>query len=218
MKSSNQIERLVKNTRIKTSENVDNRILTDAKAAFLESTKTRLAAFQSAVSIWRIIMKSPISKLAVAAVVIIAVLIGINEFSGSVDMTGVAWADVVEQINNYTKYKCRQRVVWEQGPQIPAMDVYHMNLSLRRQEVENGDIHIIDMRGEDTITVELKPAEMKATVTKGIGGGPRKDPHIIEMVKQFEQESTERLGTKEVNGKILQGFRYVPNEANDFFG
>jgi hypothetical protein len=53
-------------------------------------------------------------------------------------------------------------------------------------------------------------------VTNIIGLGPRKDPDIIEMVKRFEQESTERLGTKKVNGKTLQGFRHQPNEYNDF--
>jgi hypothetical protein len=72
------------------------------------------------------------------------------------------------------------------------------------------------MRGTDAITVELYPDQMKATVTKLIGFGPRKDPHIIEMVKRFEQESTERLGTKKQNGKILHGFRHQPNKHNDF--
>jgi hypothetical protein len=96
------------------------------------------------------------------------------------------------------------------------MQVYHLNLSLRRQEVENGDIHIIDMQGEDAITVELKPAEMKAIVTTLIGTGPREDPHIIEMIKQYEQVSTERLGTKKKDGKVLHGFRHKPNEHNDF--
>jgi hypothetical protein len=72
------------------------------------------------------------------------------------------------------------------------------------------------MRGKDPITVELYPDQMKATVTKLIGFGPRKDPHIIEMVKRFEQESTERLGTKKQNGKILHGFRHQPNKHNDF--
>jgi len=57
---------------------------------------------------------------------------------------------------------------------------------------------------------------MKATVTKLVGFGPRKDPHIIEMVKRFEQESTERLGTKKRNGKILHGFRHKPNKHNDY--
>ncbi len=160
-----------------------------------------------------IIMKSPFTKITTAAAIIIAVSIGIH-FLG--DGTSVAWSQVVEQISNYTRYKCRQRVVREQGPQRPTMQVYHLNLSLRRQEVENGDIHIIDMRGKDAITVELKPAQMKAIVTTLIGAGPRKDPHIINMIKRYEEKSTERLGTKKVNGKVLQGFRHSPNEHNEF--
>jgi len=163
--------------------------------------------------IWRIIMKSPITKVAAAAAIIIAVSIGIH-FLG--DGSSVAWSQVVEQISSHTKYKCRQRVVRQQGPQIPTMQVYHLNLQQRRQEVEDGTIHIIDMRTEDPITVELYPAEKKATVTKLVGFGSRKDPDIIEMVKQFEQKSTERLGTKKVNGKTLQGFRHQPNESSDF--
>jgi hypothetical protein len=162
------------------------------------------------------IMKNKITKLAAAAVIIIAILIGIHYLGGSIDGASVAWAQVVEQISNHTKYKCRQRLVRDQGPQVPSMQVYHLNLSQRRQEVEDGSIHIIDMRGTDAITVELYPDQMKATVTKLIGIGPRKDPPIIEMVKRFEQKSTERLGTKKQNGKILHGFRHQPNKYNDF--
>jgi len=163
-----------------------------------------------------LIMKSPITKIATAAAIIIAVSICIHFLGGSIDGASVAWSQVVEQLSSHTKYKCRQRVVREQGPEYPTMQIYHLNLQQRRQEVENGDIHIIDMRGQDAITVELKPAEMKAIVTTLIGAGPREDPPIIEMVKRFEQESTERLGTKKVNGKILQGFRHQQNENNEF--
>lgn len=171
----------------------------------------RLQTTAKPVRSWRTIMKARNTKIAAAALILIAVLIGTQNFGSS-----LAWADVVEQMNKYTRYKCRQRVVREKGPQTPAMDVYHLNLSQRRQEVEDGTMHIIDMRGTDAITVELDPANKKATVTKLIGFGPRKDPHIIEMVKRFEQESTERLGTKKQDGKTLIGFRHQPNEHNDF--
>ena len=174
---------------------------------------TRIIVFRALRSL---IMKSPITKIATAAAIIIAVSIGIHYLGGSIDGASVAWSQVVEQISSHTKYKCRQRVVREQGPQYPTMQIYHLNLQQRRQEVEDGTIHIIDMRGADAITVELYPADKKATVTKLIGFGPRKDPHITEMVKQFEQESTEKLGTKKVNGKILQGFRHKPTENSDF--
>jgi hypothetical protein len=161
----------------------------------------------------RIIMKSPVTKIASAAAIIIAVSVGIH-FLG--DGSSIAWSQVVEQLNNHTKYNCRQRVVREQGPPVPTMQVYHLNLQQRRQEVENGDIHIIDMRGQDAITVQLYPNQKKAIVTKMIGFGPKEDPDIIDMVKRFEQESTERLGTKKVDGKILYGFRHRPNEHNEF--
>ena len=213
MRPLDNIEKLIKKLRYKPSAETHDRVLRNVQQALDESQKTTSAPKPN---IWRIIMKSKITKIAAAAVIIIAVLIGINQFGGSIDGASVAWAQVVEQLNNYTKYKCRQRVVREQGPEFPTMQVYHLNLSLRRQEVEDGSIHIIDMRGTDAITVELYPDQKKATVTKLLGFGPRKDPHIIEMVKRFEQESTERLGTKKQDGKVLHGFRHQPNEFNDF--
>ena len=217
MKPAKNIEKHIKNIYVEnlpatTSAELNERVLGNLMETFEESKKKKSSAIQP--NIWRIIMKSRITKFVAAAVIIIAVLIGIHHFGSPIE--SVTWAGVVKQINNYTKYKCRQRVVREQGPEYPTMQVYHLNLSQRRQEVEDGAIHIIDMRGKDPITVELYPDQMKATVTKLIGFGPRKDPHIIEMVKRFEQRSTERLGTKEVDGKILQGFRHVPNEHNDF--
>ena len=48
--------------------------------------------------IWRIIMKTRITKLAAAAVIIIAAIIGINHFGGSIDGAGIAFAEVVQQI------------------------------------------------------------------------------------------------------------------------
>ncbi|MHC4293755.1 MAG: hypothetical protein ACYSTX_05610 [Planctomycetota bacterium] len=214
MSSRDEIEKSISELVLHGSDTADERVLNDALAAYEKSKTKKAAEYQP--SFWRMIMKSKITKLAIAAVIIIAVLIGIKQFGGTIDGTSVAWGEVVEQINNYTRYKCRQRVVRKQGPEYPTMQVYHLNLSQRRQEVENGDIHVIDMRGTDAITVELYPNQMKATVTKLVGFGPRKDPHIIEMVKRFDDESTERLGTKEQDGKVLYGFRHLPNEYNDF--
>ena len=212
MRPADNINQLIKKLHLKASADLDKKVHDEITKA-----PAKLNRKQSAVTgpkIWSNIMKNPMTKLAAAAAIIIVAFIGISQF----DKSSVAWAQVVEQLSNHTKYKCRQRVVREQGPQIPTMQIYHLNLQQRRQEVEdeNGTIHIIDMRGEDAITVELDPTHKKATVTELLGFGPRKDPDIIEMVKQFEQESTERLGTKKVNGKVLQGFRHQPNEYNDF--
>ena len=45
-------------------------------------------------------MKTKITKVAAAAVIIIAVMIGINHFGGSIDGATVAWADIVERFES----------------------------------------------------------------------------------------------------------------------
>ncbi|RKY03815.1 MAG: hypothetical protein DRP56_10790 [Planctomycetota bacterium] len=159
----------------------------------------------------RIILMKNTLKFTAAAIILIGAFIFLTT-----NGTSIAWADVAEQLNLHEKYKCRQRAVRTEGIQIPTKDIYHWNLSLRRQEEEDGNIQIIDMRGKDAVTVELYPDQKKAIVTKLLGFGPKKDPDIIDMVKRFEQESTEKLGAKKQNGKVLHGFRHQPNEHNDF--
>lgn len=217
-KDENDFEKIVDRLKIDTEPNLAHRekLRRQMLTAFEEKQPvSRKIVFRT---LRRTIMRNPLTKLAAAAAIITVVLIGINYLGGSIDGTNIAWAQVVQEISNHTRYKCRQRVVRQQGPQTPTMEVYHLNLQQRRQEVEdeNGTIHIIDMRGEDAVTVELDPTHKKAVVTELIGIGPRHDPDIIEMVKQYEQVTTEKLGTKKSDGKTLQGFRYQPNEYNDF--
>lgn len=175
-----------------------------------QKTATRMIAFRTLRSI---IMKNTTTKIATAAAIILAVSIGLH-FLG--DGSSVAWSQVVEQLSNHTKYKCRQRVIREQGPQGPTMQVYHLNLQQRREEFEDGSIHIIDMRGANAITVQLIPDKKKAIVITSIGFGPKKDPDLIEWVKQFEQGPIEQLGTKTKNGKVVYGFKPPANKYNDF--
>jgi len=54
--------------------------------------------------LWRTIMKSPISKLAAAAVIIIAVLVGIHQLGNSIET--VALADVIEAMHNTEWVHC----------------------------------------------------------------------------------------------------------------
>ena len=214
MRPADDINESIRKLHIKASADLDKEVHDEISRALAESSKA--ASAHAEPNIWRTFMKSKAIKFAAAAIIAIAAMIGVHYLGGSIDGASVAWSQVVEQLSSHERYKCRQRVVREQGPEIPPMQIYHLNLQQRRQELEDGTIHIIDMRGENAITVELHPNQKKAVVTHIIGLGPRKDPDIIEMVKRFEQESTERLGTKKVNGKTLQGFRHQANQYNEF--
>jgi hypothetical protein len=66
-------------------------------------------------NVWRIIMKNRITKLAAAAVIIIGVLLGLY-FIGGPDMAGVAWGEVVENVEQIQTYMYRGRSTMTGGP------------------------------------------------------------------------------------------------------
>ncbi len=87
---------------------------TSAEQPFLEELRERSAnEFQacsaqggiesqvSTVSFWRMIMKSRVTKIsAAAAIIALAVILGVYQFGGTLDGASVAWADVVKPILN----------------------------------------------------------------------------------------------------------------------
>ncbi|MFA5864396.1 MAG: hypothetical protein WC975_06880 [Phycisphaerae bacterium] len=95
MRPTENIKCLIKNAKIKTNPKVNEAVLKDLLNELDVSQKKRSAV--SPPNVWRNIMKSKIIKFAVAAVVMIAVLIGIHHFNGTIDGSSVAWADVIEQ-------------------------------------------------------------------------------------------------------------------------
>ena len=92
MKSEHQIRQIAKEIRLKPDPVVDERILSCAEAVLEKSTKNQDVVPLRRPSIWRTIMKSPITKLAAAAVIIIAVLIGVHYLGGSIDGASLAWS------------------------------------------------------------------------------------------------------------------------------
>jgi len=89
------IEKLIKDfcaavkTDVKTTIERDTQIINDATTAHEKSKKKQSA--EPAPNIWRIIVKHRITKFAVAAGIIIAVLVGINQFDGSIDLVKQAY-------------------------------------------------------------------------------------------------------------------------------
>ncbi|MHC4643315.1 MAG: hypothetical protein ACYS32_16850 [Planctomycetota bacterium] len=102
MKPAKNIEKHIKNIYVEslpatTSAELDERVLGNVMEALEESKKKNWAAVGP--KIWRIIMKSPITKIAAAAVIIIAVFIGINYNGGSIDGASVAFAEIKKAVN-----------------------------------------------------------------------------------------------------------------------
>jgi len=89
MKSAEKIERLVKKMRFSPDSSANERILKSAETALKRRVdKTKSNRFE--LNIWRIIMNSKITKLAAAAVIIIAVVFSITIFDKSVSTASAA--------------------------------------------------------------------------------------------------------------------------------
>ena len=100
MKPAKKIERLIKKSRYKASSEVYDKALSSFLQAVDAYEKQKPALTEP--NIWRIIMKSKITKIAAAAVIIIAVMIVIHWFCGSIDIAKPAYGitDLPELIKN----------------------------------------------------------------------------------------------------------------------
>ena len=96
MKPADEIENVVKKMSFKAGPELDKDLWTETLKVQNEFRKTIFALGQQ--SIRRTIMKNPIVKLAAAAVIIVLVVLGLFEFIGTENTSGVVWAEVVRKV------------------------------------------------------------------------------------------------------------------------
>ena len=102
MKTADSLRKLIHNSIVETSVQTDQRILKDALDRLEKVRQDRLAAAWP--NIGSIIMRSPITKLATAAIVAIACLIGLSLWRGT--ESGIALADVLARIEQVKAFRC----------------------------------------------------------------------------------------------------------------
>ena len=99
MKSEKEIEQIVRKFYITASSKMDKKVCDDVSNIIKKHKHKPVTVNQS--PIWRIIMKSPISKIAIAAIVIIGCIIGFTMFNKT---SGIALANVLTQIDKIDAY------------------------------------------------------------------------------------------------------------------
>jgi hypothetical protein len=95
MSSAEKIKRLFAKSDVTVNSRVDDRIINDALTAIHKFEKAEPVSAEP--NIWRMIMRSRITKFATAAVIIIAILFGLKLIGGP-DMANVAWAELVQRV------------------------------------------------------------------------------------------------------------------------
>lgn len=103
MRPADNINELIKKLQLKASAELDKRVHEDISAAMAEPEKTK--SVQQEPNIWRNIMKSRTSKLAAAAVIIIACVIGVSLWRST--GSGIALADVLTRLEQVKAFRCK---------------------------------------------------------------------------------------------------------------
>jgi len=119
MKSSEQVERIVGQARLKADQATDTRILRDAGAAFVESAPP---ARRSRLILWRFIMESKVTRYSAAAVVALAAALVLLSPFGTSRNGSVVLADVADKVNEMgNSVLTGHRTVWCQGQEEPCL-------------------------------------------------------------------------------------------------
>jgi outer membrane lipoprotein-sorting protein len=219
VRSAENIEKIIKNLymEIDTNTKTDRTILDELLKAQKRSKRTRTAL--AGPNIGRVIMKSPITRIAAAAVILIACLTGVFLLRST--GSGIALADVVERIEQVKACRCRMDAT------IKMQDTDEKPISQATLLIADafGSKMIIDVNHpligqsivqeiyvllpENTITTlmpnEKKYSELEFDEARFDSWRQQSDPRtLIKRILEFEHTN---LGRSTINGLEVEGFQ-----------
>lgn len=223
MRHLKNTERLIKKSYLDSIETsagpeTDMRILGDALAAMKQTEETRPTASRS--DIWRTIMKSRITKLAAAAVIIAAVWVGLTIIESG---GGVALAEVLQKIERVRAFTYNMKMNMANVPGMPANSPIEVEMKAvvakdvgMRMTARTGDSIISEtyIVLDEKAIVSVMPDQkqyMRIKLTDDIFWKMQKengDPRAV--VRQFTENEYTELGRSVVDGIEVEGF-----ESND---
>lgn len=165
--------------------------------------------------IWRTIMKSRVSTIAAAAVIIIAILTATHFLGHPIE--SMVWADVVRPI--LTARTVVFNLAMSEGENVPVTRVMNMGTQRIRSEALSPDgktVQVIVITDFETSRMlELIPEQKTATYIE-LKDIPEKEKpeNILEEMRNIITElqndpnvSVESLGEKEIDGRTAKAFR-----------
>jgi outer membrane lipoprotein-sorting protein len=211
MKPVKKIERLIKASRYKAGPETYEKALGRFLQAVDEHTKQKQA--EKKPDIWRIIMKSHLTKLtAAAAVIVIAALIITFQFSTS----GVAWGALAEKIESVQSvvYRMTANVKMESLPQgqttNTSLAYYSAEYGTRVENYMNDKLAMIMyLNPVENIYITVIPEEKKYIKITNRSQDELKqvaekdDPRVT--VRQMMSQEYKHLGRNNINGIDVEG-------------
>jgi hypothetical protein len=234
MRSAEDIIHLIKNARIIINPEIKKVALKELIKE-LRKPKT-IGTAMTKPAIWRIIMKSPITKIAAAAAVVIACLTGL--FFWKSTGSGIVLADVLARVEQVTSYRyqvsstmtkeqmagTRKRTVLvsrEHGLRMTIIDVDPNEVKMTRGKYAVGDEWYLLPQSNSVVIVSHEKKTYDRFIYDGVEIDFYKeqynDPRTI--VRQILNCENRSLGQSVIDGITVKGFQTTdPNYGGGFFG
>jgi len=184
MRPAEKIENFIKNVPLETKSQRDKEVLDDALKA-LKETKTHT---QRQPNIWKAIMKSRMTKLAAAAVIILAVLIGIGTFDRK-----SAWAEVLKAFSEVNQFYLKSTQIFPDGTE--KYEEYWLRKPDGLREEHSQRIIIDNGKERLTLNKDNKEAQFEDSILEY---RPVSDHYMFEHIGIFRGEEMEGLTVKQV--------------------
>jgi len=205
MRPAKDIDKLIKKLRYKAGAETHDRVLGNVLRALDESEKQKSGA--TAPNIWRTIMKSPVTKLAAAAVIIIAVLFVVYQFGGSIESS--AFAQVANKLRSaitliYTATTSSQ----------VEIEMAFKEPGYMRTTMPGGLVTVIDWAQGKGISILPSRKQFIEMEMSNLPHDPAQQQfNVIEKLRTLPDRADEELGTNEIDGRALQGFRVTEEDV-----
>ena len=220
MNSADKLKRFFKKAELGINSDTDEEIFHDVLEAHKQTIKQKPA---QPANIGRIIMKSPISKIAVAVVVIIAFITGLTMFN---ETSGAALANVLTQIEKISAYKYQMDMTLSGEKALSGTSVeqkihgtifisheFGMKVTLETSNPNSKDVMVQEtyMLPNDNTLITIIPAQKKYTRIKTEDTYIEQtknqyyDPYF--MVEQILDCKYKDLGISNLDGIKVRGYQ-----------
>lgn len=228
MTSAGDIKRYFQKSTLRTNLERHEAIFEKVLCAHNRSIKTEPVSYR--LDIRSIIMKNPITKLVIAAVVIIACITGVFMFTGT---SGIALAEVLEKIERVMAYRCKMSATFKnQGiGEIPVSQstmlmsqTYgsKMNVEITHPLTGESTVQVIYMLPRKGIITTLMPNEKKYSQVEydeETAEASRQGMNPREMLEEILKCEHTSLGRSTVDGVECEGFETTdPSYAGGALG
>jgi outer membrane lipoprotein-sorting protein len=202
MKNADDIKRFMKKASVSSNPNVNKVVLNELADELEKSKQTGVT-----LNIWRIIMKSPVTKIAAAAVIIVAILVCAQFLTGT-----SAYAQAVQQIRNArTIIYTLIRQANNGGGETIKVDIVYKEPGHLRTTTVDGYIAILDQTSGKMISIVPQGGYNLGDLKdlKSNDGGPFAD---IEAMKALPAKADLQLAPKDIDGIECDGYQVAQGD------